>query len=158
MKLFRNSALIVAVAGVAVSAQAQAWKVDKAHSSVGFTVKHMVVTNVNGNFNDFDGTITGFDGKSVGNAAVEFSIQVGSIDTKNEKRDNHLRSADFFAADSFPTISFKSTKVIPGEGNKFQVVGDMVFCLLCSRKEDLQASGAVRTRCDRRGGRSGNGQ
>lgn len=108
------------------TAHAQTWKVDPAHSSVGFTVKHLVVTKVNGQFTDFAGEIT-WDGKDVSKGSVTFTVQSKSINTDNENRDNHLRSADFFAVDSFPTLTFASTKIIPGDGDKFKMTGNLTI-------------------------------
>ena len=70
-----------------------------------------------------DGKIN-FDGKNLKDASVEVSIDVASIDTDNEKRDGHLRTSDFFMADSFPKITFKSKRVVPGENDKFEIIGD----------------------------------
>ncbi len=106
--------------------QAEVWKIDNAHSYVGFEIKHLVISTVRGNFKDFAGTID-FDGKDVSKGSAEMTIQVASISTAQEKRDGHLKSPDFFAADSFPTITFKSKKVIPGEGQAFKLVGDFTM-------------------------------
>lgn len=108
------------------SLTAATWDIDQAHSEVGFQVKHMVIAKVNGKFDSFSGTID-FDGKNFQNASVAVTIDVKSIDTDNEKRDGHLKSGDFFLADSFPQITFKSTRVIPGENDKFQIVGDLTI-------------------------------
>ena len=119
------SAVMMLVLTAAVS-QAEVWKVDNAHSYVGFEVKHLVISTVKGNFKDFAGTIN-FDGKDVSKGSAELTIQVASINTNQEKRDGHLKSADFFAADSFPTITFKSKKVIPGTDQAFKLVGDFTM-------------------------------
>ncbi len=105
---------------------AQTWAIDKSHSYVGFRVTHLVVSKVKGQFGEFSGTIN-YDGKDLSKASVEVMIDPRSIDTQNENRDKHLRSSDFFAADSLPEMKFVSTKVIPGEGNKFQIVGDLTM-------------------------------
>lgn len=86
------------------------YMLDKSHSSVTFKVKHMMISNVNGIFKDFDAVI-GFDEKSKKLTKLEGTVQVASIDTGIEKRDNHLRSDDFFAADKHPTMTFKMAKV-----------------------------------------------
>jgi polyisoprenoid-binding protein YceI len=86
----------------------------------------MVISKVYGQFSDYDGELK-WDGKDLSTASVEATIQVPSIDTQNANRDRHLRSSEFFAADGFPTITFKSTKVIPLEDNKFQIVGDLTI-------------------------------
>lgn len=115
-------ALFVLAAGVA----AENWHVDKAHSSVNFSVTHMVISTVNGKFDQFDGTLD-WDGKDLATGKVDFTIQSASIDTDNEKRDGHLSSPDFFDVAQFPTLTFKSTKVVPGEGKAFQIVGDLTM-------------------------------
>ncbi len=112
---------------VASTAFAQTWTIDKTHSYVGFKVNHLVVSKVKGQFSEFSGAISNFDGKDFSKASVEVSIDPRTIDTQNEKRDQHLRSSDFFAADSIPEMKFKSTKIIPGSGNKFQVIGDLTM-------------------------------
>lgn len=110
----------------AMSADAATWKADTVHSSVGFSVKHLVVSNVHGNFRAFDATVD-FDGKNLENGWVEMTVQVASIDTDNNDRDNHLRSADFFDAVGSPTMTFKSTKVHDINGNKFKLTGDLTI-------------------------------
>jgi polyisoprenoid-binding protein YceI len=86
-----------------------AWQIDPVHSGVTFRIRHFV-TRVRGKFTDFRGTITA-DPQGWQDAAIDVEIRTASISTDNEKRDNHLRSSDFFAADSFPTITFRSTRI-----------------------------------------------
>lgn len=106
----RFSLLTLAVLLLAPPAMfAAQYKVDKAHTAVGFKVRH-IFTNVPGQFDEFDGTVT-FDPENLAAAAVEGTIKAASINTNNEKRDTHLRSADFFDVEKYPTITFKSTKV-----------------------------------------------
>jgi polyisoprenoid-binding protein YceI len=119
-------AIIVAIAFTVPSLSAATWEIDKAHSSVGFTVKHMVISNVSGKFDDFSGTIN-FDGKDFATASVVVNINPASINTANEFRDKHLKSPDFFAVDSLPQMGFKSKKVIPGKESAFQIVGDLTM-------------------------------
>ena len=123
-----KSVMLAAVAMMvaAGSVKAEQWSFDKAHTSVAFSVKHMVVSNVRGEFTDFDGTIN-FDGKDVSNGSAEMTIKTASVSTNNERRDGHLKSADFFDVEKYPTMTFKSTKVVPGDGNKFQMVGDLTI-------------------------------
>lgn len=118
--------LVFASALLAGSAMAQTWTIDKSHSYVGFKVKHLVIASVKGQFNEFSGTIN-FDGKDFSKATVEVKIDPRTIDTQNEGRDKHLRSADFFAADSLPEMKFVSTKVTAKDGNKFEVVGNLTM-------------------------------
>ena len=120
--------LLAGLVAVAVSTTAQAgqWKVDPVHSSVHFKVSHLVISKVIGEFGEFSADME-FDGTDVATGKVDMTISVASIDTKNEGRDNHLKSSDFFEAEKFPTITFKSKKVIKGAGEKFQLVGDMTM-------------------------------
>lgn len=107
-------------------ARAEKWEIDVAHSSVGFSVRHMVVTKTHGKFNDFTGYID-FDGENVEKGSVEITARIASIDTDNKKRDDHLRSPEFFDAEKFPTMIFKSKKVIKGSGSEFKLVGDLTI-------------------------------
>lgn len=100
------------------------WTLDPTHSEIGFKVKHLMFTNVSGNFKTF--TVTAeTDGDNFGNAKVEFSADTDSINTNNEQRDQHLKSADFFDAVTFPKVSFSATKLADaGEGN-FELTGNL---------------------------------
>ncbi len=118
--------IVLASALLSSHLMAQSWAIDKTHSYVGFEVRHNVISKVRGQFGEFSGAIS-YDGKDLSRASVEVIIDPKSIDTQNERRDNHLRSSDFFAADSLPEMKFISTKVIPGEGNKFQIVGNLTM-------------------------------
>ena len=114
------------IVAVAATAQADQWKVDPVHSSVQFKVSHLVIAKVTGQFGEFDATMN-FDGKDVSTGNVEMTMKMASISTDNENRDEHLKSADFFDAEKYPEIVFKSKKVIKGDGGKFQLVGDMTM-------------------------------
>jgi len=103
------------------------WAIDPVHSNVGFKVTHMVISKVKGQFDDFSGTIKNFDGEKFSDASVEVTVQTASVNTQNDRRDGHLRSGDFFGADSFPTITFVSTKVTPAKDGKFQVTGNLTM-------------------------------
>ena len=100
---------------------ADSYKVDPAHTTLGFSAKHMMISNVSGQFDKFDGQIM-FDPKDLANSKINVTIEVPSIDTRNEKRDTHLRSADFFDATKFPTITFVSKKITFAE-----IVGDLTI-------------------------------
>lgn len=102
--------LLVAGLFSAVSLFAGNYNIDKSHSSVAFKVKHMMITNVKGNFSEFDGKFE-YDEKTNTLKQLDGVIEVKSIDTDNEKRDNHLRAADMFDAQKFPLITFKLTKI-----------------------------------------------
>lgn len=118
--------LAAAVLLSASAVQAADYGFDKAHSSVGFTVKHLL-SKVSGSFTDYDGTIT-FDPKNPTAGKVQVTIQAKSIDTGIEKRDNHLRSAEFFDVAKYPTLTFTSTKVEKGaDETHFKVTGDLTI-------------------------------
>lgn len=98
---------------------------DKAHSAIGFRVKHMGLVDVPGYFRDFSGAIN-YDTKDVTKSTVEFTAKMESVDTRVEGRDKHLRSADFFEVEKFPEMTFKSTKV-EKKGNNLSVTGDLTM-------------------------------
>lgn len=101
------------------------WNLDKAHSVIGFKVRHLMVSTVRGHFKEFEGSVESAD-DSFENAKVQFAAQVASIDTSNAMRDDHLRSADFFDAENHPTLSFASTS-IKKNGNEYEVAGDLTI-------------------------------
>jgi len=98
------------------------WKIDPDTSKVEFSVKHFMVSSVKGSFNKFNGTVV-YDGKDLSKATVTARISTASIDTKNDKRDHHLKAEDILNAELFPTITFESKKVVPLEGGRFKIVG-----------------------------------
>jgi polyisoprenoid-binding protein YceI len=102
------------------------WNIDPAHSSVEFTVRHMMVTTVRGNFGDFSGKLD-FDPERPEQASVEAVIQAASINTGTADRDAHLRSADFFEVEKFPTLTFKSTRVDAKDPMQAKVHGDLTM-------------------------------
>ena len=102
------------------------YKVDKAHSMTTFKVRHLI-SKVTGRFSDVDGTIN-FDRTTPQNSTVEFTIKAASIDTDNDSRDKHLRSADFFEVEKYPTITFKSTKIAPSATKDvYNVTGNLTM-------------------------------
>ncbi|HEY3288994.1 MAG TPA: YceI family protein [Anaerolineae bacterium] len=102
------------------------WVLDKAHSQVAFTIKHLMFSTVHGKFTDFDATF-GLNEKDLSLSSVQGVVKTASIDTGDEKRDGHLRSADFFDAEKYPTFTFKSTKVEAKGGNKYHVTGELTI-------------------------------
>lgn len=101
------------------------WNVDAAHSSIGFSVKHMMVSKVRGNFGDFGATVVANEA-DLTNANIAFNINVASINTGNEDRDNHLRSGDFFNAEEFPEIKFVANN-ISKNGDEYEIAGDLTI-------------------------------
>lgn len=102
------------------------WKIDPAHSEINFKVKHLVVSTVRGSFNKFDATIeTGKDDFS--DAKIKFEADVNSISTRNEQRDAHLKSADFFDAGNLPKMIFESTSVKKTSDFEMQVTGNLTL-------------------------------
>lgn len=116
----------LAVATLAAPAAAQTWKIDSAHSTATFTVRHMMVSNVPGRFGKVEGTIV-YDGKNLAGVKAEATIDATTITTDNEKRDAHLKSPDFFDTASFPTITFKSKRAEPAGKGKFKLIGDLTM-------------------------------
>ena len=115
-----------ALVALATPAAAQTWKIDTAHSSATFTVRHMMVSNVHGRFGKVEGTVV-YDGKNIAGVQAETTIDATTITTDNEKRDAHLKSPDFFDVASFPTITFKSKRAeVVGKG-KFKLIGDLTM-------------------------------
>lgn len=108
------------------SAFAATWAIDPVHSSISFSVRHMMLSNVTGQFDKFSGSITANDDdpKSV---EINVTIDASSIDTHNDKRDTHLKSPDFFDVAKYPTITFKSVKIEPVSDSKWKVIGDLTM-------------------------------
>ena len=101
----------------------QEWKIDANHSAIGFGVKHIFST-VWGHFSEYDGTIQ-FDPNALDQSRFDFTVKIKSINTLNGKRDNHLRSKDFFAADKFPVMGFTSSKITHKKGNHYILTGTL---------------------------------
>lgn len=108
------------------AAQPTVWKTDPAHSNITFAVDYMVLTEVTGNFKEFSATMT-TEGESLEKGAVNASIRTASINTENDRRDAHLRSADFFDAEKYPEITFVSKSIEKGEGNQYKITGDLTM-------------------------------
>lgn len=126
MKSIKLLAVFFFLTAGIISAQSVPWKIDQAHSKVQFTVSHMVVSEVTGHFKKFDGKITS-DGEDFTKGNVEFTINAASIDTDNEKRDEHLRSDDFFNAEKYPEIIFKGKSLKKVGNNKYKLKGDFTM-------------------------------
>lgn len=104
---------------------ATSWSIDKAHSAVNFEVTHFF-TPVDGEFKNYDAKVN-FDPNNLEESMIDVSVMVGSIDTDNEKRDGHLKTADFFNAEKFPTMTFKSSKIEATGENQFVAHGTLTI-------------------------------
>jgi len=102
------------------------YEIDKAHTHVGFTAKHLAVSTVRGQFNTFEGSFEGPE-DDVTKTTGEVTIDVASIDTRTEMRDNHLRSADFFEAEKYPHITFKLNRIEPVDSESFKIHGNLTI-------------------------------
>lgn len=102
------------------------WNVDSSHTTVEFSVRHLMIATVKGYFNKVSGTITA-DPSDLTTAVIDASVDVASIDTRDEQRDAHLRSADFFEADAHPTLTLKSTKIERVSGNDYKLHADLTM-------------------------------
>ncbi|MFE5617656.1 YceI family protein [Streptomyces sp. NPDC056524] len=110
----------------ALAALTGEYTIDPAHSSIGFTVRHAMVTNVRGSFGDHEGTLQ-LDGSNPGASAASIDIKISSVDTGIGDRDTHLRSGDFFDAEQFPLMTFRSTEAEQLGGDKYRMTGDLTI-------------------------------
>ncbi|WP_434597019.1 YceI family protein [Streptomyces sp. A5-4] len=102
------------------------YTIDPAHSSIGFTVRHAMVTNVRGSFADHEGTLH-LDGSDPARSAASIEVRIASVDTGVADRDGHLRSADFFDAETFPLMTFRSTSAEQLGGDTYRITGDLTI-------------------------------
>lgn len=102
------------------------WALDPVHSSVDFSIKHMMIANVKGTFNQFDAIIEA-NPADLTDAQIQFSIDVASIDTRNVDRDNHLRSGDFFDAENHPVMTFNSINIVHNGDGEYNVTGELTI-------------------------------
>jgi polyisoprenoid-binding protein YceI len=100
------------------------WTVDNAHSTIGFVARHVVVAKTRGKFTDYAGTVT--IGENILDSKVEATVQLTSVHTGEDNRDNHLRSADFFDVENHPTMTFASTSIVP-DGDDYKLNGDLTI-------------------------------
>jgi len=112
------------VVALPVLVHADTWQIDSSHTSVEFTVRHMMISNVKGQFQKTTGTITA-NGNDPASAKIDVTIDASSVDTRVERRDAHLKSPDFLDVAKYPTITFKSTKVEADGPNKWKMTGDL---------------------------------
>ena len=124
-RIFASIATIIVLV-LPVIASASMWTIDPDHSNIGFKVKHLMVSNVHGNFGKHTGTVN-IDDKDITKSKVEITIDTISINTNVQKRDEHLRSADFFDVAQYPTMTFISKKVVKAGKDKLKVTGDLTL-------------------------------
>jgi polyisoprenoid-binding protein YceI len=126
MKLFRSVVPVVfSLLLASLVFAAQRYEIEKSHSSIGWSVKHLVITSTKGQFRNFNGTIL-YNSDDISRSSVQVTIQTASVDSDDEKRDNHLRSADFFDVAKYPEITFTSKKVMK-KGSAYAAVGDLTI-------------------------------
>ena len=119
------------------------WKNEDSHSQLAFTVKHLGIADVTGTFNDFDVTINS-QKADFSDAVVELTARVASIDTRVEARDNHLKSSDFFDAEKYPTLYFKSTSLTKAGKFKYKLTGDLTLHGITKQVTvDMEYTGSV---------------
>ncbi len=119
-------AFIAFFLGISLNAQNTKWNFDESHSKISFSVTHMMISDVEGKFNKYEGEILS-DKDDFSDAKINFKIDVKSIDTDNDKRDDHLKSADFFNAEKFPDIIFTGEKMIKKSKGKYKLSGDFTM-------------------------------
>jgi polyisoprenoid-binding protein YceI len=102
------------------------WKIDSAHTEAAFAVKHLMISTARGRFGAVEGTVE-FDPADLANASAQVTIDAASIDTREAQRDAHLRSADFFDVEKYPSLAFKSRKVTDIQGDRFKLTGDLTI-------------------------------
>jgi polyisoprenoid-binding protein YceI len=128
MKNWMSRSLIVLVVVIAapIAASADTWQIDPGHSTVGFTVRHMTISSVRGQFDKFTGTITS-KGSDPASVSIDVTIDTASIDTRSSDRDADLKSANFLDVAKYPTMTFKSKKIEAAGTSKWKVVGDLTL-------------------------------
>ncbi len=116
----------IAVLTLSCASWASTWEIDPMHSAASFTVRHMMVSNVRGEFGKTTGTLN-LDDKDVSHSTAEATIDTTTLDTRVPNRDKHLKSPDFFDVEKYPTITFKSTSFKKVAPQKFKVTGDLTL-------------------------------
>ena len=128
MRLLRSAAIVTTSAlslALSAAAQTSTWTIDPNHSTAQFTVRHLGISNVSGDFTKVSGTVV-LNDKDITQSQVNATIDVNSVDTRVADRDKDLRSPNFFDAEKYPTIEFKSKRIV-NDGGKLQLVGDLTL-------------------------------
>ena len=125
MKHTHKLIVVLALLSTTLFAQTK-WNFDNSHSEIGFSVTHMLISETDGYFKDYSGSVVSSN-DDFQNAKIDFEAKATSIFTDNEKRDNHLRSDDFFDAEKFPTLSFESKSFTKVDGKNYILVGDLTI-------------------------------
>ena len=102
------------------------WQIDSSHSHINFTARHMMISKVRGSFESFSGTID-FDEENLTNTSVNIEVDLASVNTRDEQRDGHLKSPDFFDVENHPTMKFVSTRVEQNDGNNGRLYGQLTI-------------------------------
>jgi polyisoprenoid-binding protein YceI len=126
---FRSQTFLLVLAlflALSAAAQTSTWTIDPKHSTAQFTVRHLAISNVSGNFTNVTGTVD-FNEKDITQSQVSAVIDVNSVDTRVSDRDKDLRSPNFFDVEKYPTIEFKSKRIVNSGGGKLQVIGDLTM-------------------------------
>ena len=152
-----RSTLVVALLSLSLAyaapADAAEWSIDGTHSTVGFKVRHMMVSWVRGTFGKVSGEIH-IDHDKLAESSAVVTVEAASVDTANEKRDKHLRNSDFFDVEKYPTITFKSTSVRNVGADSFEFVGDLTL-LGTTREVVVSVTDVAKPIQGRRGKKSG---
>jgi len=125
MKYIKSIFIAIILSSTLLLAQTN-WVIDKAHTKIGFSVSHMVINEVEGNFKNFDGNVV-FNPKDFTKAKIKFTVDVNSINTDNSQRDKHLKSDDFFNAKKYPQMIFVSKSIKKVNGKKYKMTGDLTI-------------------------------
>ena len=120
------STLVLAMAISVVTFAQSTWNIDPSHSSVNFSVSHLVISEVDGTFKTFKGSLVS-DAEDFSNAKISFEIDVNSVNTQDAKRDGHLKGEDFFHTEKYPKITFTSTSFKKGKGSKYILKGNLTM-------------------------------
>lgn len=138
--------ILTIMTATSIAAQAQVkWKIDNSHAKVGFTVTHMMISEVDGYFKIYGGEVTSKSETDFTDAIITFTADVNSINTDNEQRDGHLKSPDFFDAAKYPNISFKSVSMKPTKtANEYELTGELTIKGV-TKKVSLKAIGSGKT-------------